>query len=211
MATTFPKTEYEKCPSGTHVAACYQVVELGTQQTPFKDDITGEPKYLPQVRLGFEIPAEKMKDGRAFTIQQTYTLSGGKNAALRKLLESWRGRPFTKEELSTFDIGKLVGVGCLLGIVHNGDYANISSILALPKGQVAPKSENYPVHFSLSEFDNATFESLSQAVRDKIEKSPEYGEIIRKASGGAPQSSERAVDEGYDDMVRDEENNNPPF
>jgi len=59
-------------------------------------------------------------------------------SALRKDLESWRGKKFTRDEEMGFDIERLIGVNCLLNITHNevGDrtYANIVSIMPLAKG-----------------------------------------------------------------------------
>lgn len=74
-------------------------------------------------------------------------------AGLRKFLESWRGRPFTAEELAGFDLKAVVGLTCLVGIVHEakGDkvYANLSSVMKLPKGMPAPAGEIVPVSFDM--------------------------------------------------------------
>ncbi len=57
---------------------------------------------------------------------------------------------FEKYVKEGFDIEKLVGKNCLINIVHNtkGDktYANISGVMALPKGteQMIPENKNEP-------------------------------------------------------------------
>jgi hypothetical protein len=57
--------------------------------------------------------------GKRFTVNEFFTKSLSPKGRLRPALESWRGRPFTKEELSGFDIEKLVGANCLLNIGEN--------------------------------------------------------------------------------------------
>ena len=45
--------------------------------------------------------------GRRFDVARVYTLCLHERAALRKDLESWRGRKFTEQELDGFDLEKL--------------------------------------------------------------------------------------------------------
>ncbi|MHA1379626.1 MAG: hypothetical protein ACTSRG_14730 [Candidatus Helarchaeota archaeon] len=42
-------------------------------------------------------------------------------ATMRKFLESWRGKKFTKEELEGFDLQKILGKPCQLQIIHSDD------------------------------------------------------------------------------------------
>ena len=95
---------------------------------------------------------------------------------MRPLLESWRGRKFTSEEIAAYDPKKMVGVPCRLALVENGDYVNISSISPLGKSEKCPKQVNAGVFFSLEpdEFDLDVFMALSEKTREKIAKSPEY-------------------------------------
>src|SRR3990167_2490369 len=70
-------------------------------------------------------------------------------ANLRKHLEAWRGKKFTKEELDGFDVEKLLGVNCQLQVIHNlsdngGTFANVQAIVPLGKGMVKIRpSEDY--------------------------------------------------------------------
>jgi len=75
-------------------------------------------------------------------LNKRYTLSLGEQANLRKDLESWRGKPFTAEQIQHgFDVENLYGVNCLIGIKHETDkkdasivYANVTAILPPTKG-----------------------------------------------------------------------------
>jgi len=88
--------------------------------------------------------SECMEDGRPFLVTQIYTLSLHEKANLRKDLESWRGRPFSEEELKGFDLERLIGVPALVNVIHvksknDGKVrARLSSIMGLPKGMTAP-------------------------------------------------------------------------
>jgi hypothetical protein len=88
-----------------------------------------------------------MDDGRPFIVQKRYTASLNEKATLRKELESWRGRPFTQEELDAFDLDKLIGANCQLNIQHvtkEGKlYANVVSIVPLGKNMPKMESNDY--------------------------------------------------------------------
>jgi len=128
----------EPVDAGVHQAICYAIYDLGTQYSPVYD------KSSRKCVIIWELPdrrIEIVKDGQTLNlpraISKQYTLSLGEKANLRKDLETWRGKAFSQEELAGFDISKLVGVNCMLQVLHkvNGDktYANIVSILPLYK------------------------------------------------------------------------------
>jgi hypothetical protein len=172
-------------PAGTHLSVCYRVIDLGTQQV----DWQGESKQQHKLMLSWEIPEEKMDDGRPFTISQRYTFSSHEKSRFRQDLEAWRGAKFTEADLAGppngFHVRKLLGVPCLLTIVHNvkqgKTYANISTVTKIMKGMQAPPLVNERVYLSLdpAEFNQETFDKLSSGLRAIIEKSPEYLEIKR--------------------------------
>jgi hypothetical protein len=149
----------------------------------------GKPKSQHKILVSWELPDEKMKDGRPFTIGQRYTWSMSEKATLRKHLEAWRGVPFTDADFGVdgFDIKDIIGKGCLLNIVHaeSGDktYANIASIARLMKGMQAPKPVNEMVYLWLHEsrWEPSVFHKLTQGLQGVIMASPEYREL---ANGG---------------------------
>ena len=98
---------FERCPSGMHLARCYRIVDLGTQ----KSEYMGQVKYLHKIMLGWEIHGTddngkplNIMDGRPFAIFKNYTLSWSEKANLRLDLQSWRGKAFTQEEMRKFDL-----------------------------------------------------------------------------------------------------------
>jgi hypothetical protein len=100
------------------------------------------------------------------------------SSKMRKLLKSWRGRDFTKEELGSFVPKKLLGVPCRLTLVSSpdGQYVDIDSIAPLGKSEKCPKQVNPSVYFSLDpdEFSFDVFNTLGEKTRTKIAGSPEF-------------------------------------
>jgi hypothetical protein len=180
MTIVLPKEtggDFEMAPTGTFSATCYRVIDLGTQQVEWQKTIKRKPKIL----ISWELTDEKMLDGKPFSMHQRYTLSSSDKATLRKHLEAWRGVPFSDEDFGKFDIGNLIGKACLLGIMHtarNGKtYADLSSIMRMPKGMAASPLINEPIYFSLGDFRQDLFDKLSQGLQAVIAKSPEYQEL----------------------------------
>lgn len=101
----------ELAPVDLHNAVCAFVEDLGIQPG-FQG---AAPKHKAVVIWELE---EKMSDGRPFMLSKKYTLSLHEKSTLRHDLESWRGKPFTTEELAGFDIERLVGTQCRLNVIH---------------------------------------------------------------------------------------------
>jgi hypothetical protein len=160
---------FENPPVGAYPAVCTRMIDMGTQETTWQ----GVTKYAHKVKMVFEL-SEKMADGRPFITMRDFTVSLHEKAGLRQFLKSWRGRDFTDEELAGFDPKVLIGKGVLLNLVENGEYVNIDSAMKLPKGMEAPVPVNPTVFFSLSDFDQVEFDKLSEKIKEKIMKSPEY-------------------------------------
>lgn len=171
--------DFSPMPSGNHVAICNMVVDLGKQRTVSQQ--YGE-KIKHQVWIRWETPDETIewtdRDGNQRTgprvIGKTYTVSLHENAALRADLESWRGRPFTREELAGFDISKLLGVPCMVNVTQtekNGKtYANVAAVTPLPKAlrENPPRSE---IGLILYDEDNSgAYEELPDWLKKKIDE-----------------------------------------
>jgi hypothetical protein len=173
----------ELTPSGTFAARCYSMVHIGT----ITENILGDNKTLNKVRITWELPSEMRvfdedKGEQPMVISKEYTLSMHEKANLRKDLESWRGKGFTDDQAKNFDITKLLGVPCMLSIIHKtskagSEYATISSVTTLPKGMECPDQINETFEFNYEDkFDEKIVESFPDFIKDKIKSSQEYKE-----------------------------------
>lgn len=133
--------DYTPHPEGQYAARCIDVVDMGWQRTDYG------PKY--KVRVVFycgkverrEIEGEKRDV--PLTVVGFFTASLNEKANLRKFLQSWRGKAFSPEELTMFDLERMLDASALIQVAHhkapNGKtYANITSIMRLPHGMAAP-------------------------------------------------------------------------
>jgi hypothetical protein len=128
---------FEPAPEGTHQAVLVDVVDLGMLQTSWQ----GVTSTKHKVNLAWQI-AEDRDDGKPFLVFKRYTLSLHEKSALRKDLDSWRGRTLSRtEEQTGVDLEEMIGKNCLLNITHKqvGDrtYANVASLSPLMKGMAA--------------------------------------------------------------------------
>jgi hypothetical protein len=133
--------------------------------------------------LSFEIPGERMDDGRPFTISKRYTWSMHEKATLRKHLEAWRGQKFRDEDLGPggFDIRNVLGKTCTLSVIHrennDGDvFANIDSVSKPMKGMQIEDQVNPTVYVALDAafFEQEQYDQLSDKLKEFIRQSPEW-------------------------------------
>lgn len=129
--------------------------------------------------ITWELPTElhvfkEDKGPEPFVVSKEYTLNLGDKSNLRKDLESWRGRPFTEEELKGFNIGKLIGAACLISVIHKttagGVYARVSTISPVVKGMAVPPAVLDPIVYDVDSGKNEVFNSLPDWVKAKISK-----------------------------------------
>lgn len=176
-------------PSGSHMARCYSVIDLGTHDNPQFG--TTARKVLLMFELPTELHTWKEEVGpEPFAVSREFTLSLGKKSNLRPFLEGWRGRPFTDEELAKFDISVLAGQPCLMNIIHEvkegKTYANIQSVMKLPKAMGdCPPAHNKVIALSLdSDFNKQDYDRLPEWIRKKIEVTREYRSLTSDAPEG---------------------------
>lgn len=181
MALTLTETgeSFELTPPGTFPARCYRVIDLGTQKVTWQGQESTSKKLLLQWEL---LDSDtRMGDGRPYSISKRYTASLHEKSALRKDLESWRGRPFTPEELRGFDVGKLLGQPCLLSVIHaekgGRTYANISALMRVPKGMPIPEGENEALAFDFERPDWNAYERLGPRLQEILSATPEWQKL----------------------------------
>lgn len=195
-----PKNDYVPAPSGSHIGTCYGVVDLGTQAYVWQ----GETIASPQIALFFELPNELMENGKPHTMAAIMPLKSGKKAKLRIFLEAWRGVPFTDADFGKFDVAKLIGIGCMLNVIHEikdgKTRAKINGVMRLPKGTSSTPIINAATHFTLDAFNQEIFDGLGQYWRETIAKSPEYMQLkgVHKEelqSSVSPAPNQSAIDD----------------
>lgn len=193
MASSKGGSEFELVPAGQYSAICYRVVDLGTQE---QKDKVGKISHKRKIIISWELD-ERMSEGKRFSQHERYTLSLHEMSTLRPMLESWRGRAFTPEEEDAFDVSKLIGAPCLMQIVHNQSngktYANMSSIMKLPKGMEPIVMENEKLEFSLADFDQETYDKLSDSLKATIAKSPEFMELQKPTATAVSQTASQPL------------------
>lgn len=175
----------ELIPAGNYIARCYQMIEIGT----VTENILGKQVIAKKARIGWELPTElkvfKEENGeQPLVISKEYTLSMNEKSNLRKDLKSWRGKDFTEEEAKCFDITKLLGVPCMLNIIHKPSttdptkvYEQIAGITPMPKGVTAPAQINPTFLLSYDDFDRDKFDGLPDFIKDKMKTSAEYNAL----------------------------------
>jgi hypothetical protein len=172
----------EYTPQGTHMAVCYRIVDLGTQAVKGQyalDEKTGEQKYVRKVNIAFEIPAERMADGKPFNAFGTWDIprKGGDKGRFRAIIKSW-----INKNVDDMEVEDIFLKGAMISITHTEKdgkiYENIGGIVPLPKGMPVPKNENEAYVFSLDEFDKDVFEKLPNWQREVIKESLEFKKML---------------------------------
>jgi hypothetical protein len=166
-------------PIGNHIARCYQIIDLGTQ-----DSIKyGNASH--KLRFTWELCEEKHDFGKGkpepYSVSMTVNFFFGRNSNFTKLLEGWKGGTFTDAELDAFELKKLVGKSCMVNVVHNtsgdNDYANVASVSPVPakwKDRV-PAIYNKTLYFETEMGPNSDeFKSLPEFLQKMIEKCHEW-------------------------------------
>jgi hypothetical protein len=165
--------DFELPPQGTHPATCCAIIDLGTQYSE------KWKKHAHKVLLGWELGTDdKRNDGQAHAVWQRFTVSLHAKAGLRRVLEAWRGRSFTAEELSGFDLKNVAGKGCIITVMHKDvegkTYANIASVSALPRQMTAPVLAKAPTLFDIDKPDMDVFNAFSEKLQELIKSSAEW-------------------------------------
>jgi hypothetical protein len=127
--------DFEPAPEGLHQAVCCDVVELGL--------VENEWGRREMIELRWQLVLLR-EDGKPYLVSRRFTRSLHEKSALRPFLEGWRGKTLTPEELRGFDLERLIGVNCMVQILHRRTssgrvYAAVQNAYPLLKG--TPKLE----------------------------------------------------------------------
>ena len=195
-------------PPGMHLARCYRIIDLGTQESTYM----GNVKHVPRVLFQFEVHSEDAdgkalvtSNGEPMTVSKTFTLSLAEKATMRRDLQTWRGKEFTKEELRGFELKNVLGQWAMITVAENESngktYTNIANINPVPatiKKNGLPDGKNDLKLFSIEDADLSLFETFSDYLKDKIRKSPEWDRLHGGPSVGSP-----APSASFDDLADD--------
>lgn len=163
--------DFDPVPEGSHLAVCDMFVDLGLQNGG---------RYGPKrkIYLRWQIPSLRVsyeKDGvkveAPMALGGTYTLSLSEKSNLRPMLQSWRGRAFTPDELKKFDVSSVAGAPCMITVTHapkdgGGIYANVGVVAKLPPGVPAPKLEGELIIYDAD--NTGTWDKLRPWLQEKI-------------------------------------------
>lgn len=218
MKMTSSGGTFQDPQAGTFAGVCVRVIDLGTQEQEWE----GVKSNKRQLMLGCELHGDSVDSdasgymtdelgqidpAKPFLVSAWLTASFHEEATLRKYMESWRGAPYTEQQIAEFeadgfDWALMLGVPCMvkMGLNKKGK-VKIQGINRLQKNLTAPVPVNKPIAFSLDEYDQAAFDALPQGIRDIIMKSPEWKEL-----NGAPTTlaaAAKAINEGapFDDEI----------
>lgn len=169
--------------AGSYPAMCYAIVDIGQQYNKTFNN------YAQKVIFMWELPGEEIEiegEMKPRAISETYTNSLGEKANLRKMLENWRGRAFTQEEMDGFDLRNVLGKACMISVVHGtksdgSPYAKVGSVSKMPKGMSVPqKTTNALILFDLDAPDALeNLQKLPEWVQNRIKESETYKEKMR--------------------------------
>ena len=158
---------------GVYMAVCVGVVDLGEQYSEaFKS-------YSNKVKFVWALPGETIEiDGKTEERQlsREFAVATKKNSKLRTFLGGWNSKNYSDEEFMELDLFDQIGKACQLNVVLNdtGEYANVDSVMPIPKGFPAPVSKTAFFTWDMDNWDDAVFEKLPEWTQEQIKKSTQY-------------------------------------
>lgn len=193
------KKQYERPEGGTYAARCVNLIEMGTHtEADFNDKTKMVDKK--KIKITWELN-ELMSDGRPFVVSWDGNTSFNEKSTLFKMLQSWRGKPFTDEEKRSFALNTILDKPCMLNVTLNEKgYNKVVGVMPLPKGMTIPERHNDLVEFTIDMIGTETFTKLPNFIKDRLWASKEGIEYGNKHVADVPQG-ERASEFTDDDIA----------
>jgi len=223
--------DYENLEPGRYQATCYKLIDAGTREESYQE---GPLRKRHIVYIYWEVTAKQevddgeehwepitMDDGRPFSASKKYTASLNENAALFKDLKSWRGKPFTADQLKAFDIDNLLGKTCELEVIgyqkqDGSDGTAVEGVYKPDGGVKSIETENDQVAFDLDIYSKEfigesckeskamcdIFEEMPGWMKEMIEESLEL-KAAKEKGGSKPTPA--AESGGLADLAKDDE------
>lgn len=158
---------------GVYMAVCVGVVDLGEQYSEVYKSYSNKVKFvwaLPGETIEIDGKTEERQLGREFAVATK------KNSKLRTFLCGWNSKNYSDEEFQELDLFDQIGKVCQLNVVLNdtGEYANVDSIMPIPKGFPAPTTTTEFIKWDMDAWDDSVFEKLPAWTQEQIKKSTQY-------------------------------------
>lgn len=191
---------------GNHLAICSGVIHIGTGPETYE----GHTKMQDRVVVLVELVKtnhvfDEKKGPEPFIVRQKYTNSMGTTAKLRKVLEGWRGEPFTNDEAQKFNIFSIAGAPCMVNIIKKTsaggkDRVEIQSISQVPEELI----ENFPAQRTKmlvwgfpnigkgEKFDTEGFNRIPTFFQEEIKKSDQY-KLLAGSGSTTPAPTQNAA------------------
>lgn len=161
-------------PAGTHQAVLIGVIDIGSQDAT---DFSGNPEVQHQVIMLFELPHERMDDGRPRNVSRRFKLSMHEKAGLRKCVHALIGKKLTDAEAMQIELAKLCGANCLIEIVEqprkdgNGTYSKVEGFTTLMRGMKPVEPEGDCIAYEIEQGEPPA--GLPEWIKGEIGKSKE--------------------------------------
>lgn len=168
-------TNYERAEAGAYPARCIHVIELGCRDNEYQ----GEVKKRKELMITWEL-SELMQDGRPFVVSWRGTNTLNEKGKLFQILTSWRGKPFTTDELKRFELSNILDACCMINISKETskagkDFNKVISVMRIPKGMQAEPRVNELIDFGIGDITNEElFNKLYPWVQNIVKDSDEY-------------------------------------
>lgn len=193
--------DFDPVPEGSHLAVCDMFVDLGLQDSRFGAKHKIYLRWqIPSLRVKYEKDGQEVE--APMSIGATYTLSLAEKSNLRPMLQSWRGKAFTPDELKKFDVTTVVGAPCMISVTHEpkeggGVYANVGTVAKLPQGVNPPVLEGETIIYDAD--NTLTWDKLRPWMQDKIKNAVKPDDLPEQR--GPEQSPQPALAGDLDDDV----------
>lgn len=128
-------SKFRPHPEGQFIAQCVDVIDLGEKV----EDYLGQPKKLShKCALVFRTGEQNPETNEVIDIAGEYTVSMSEKANLRRMLETWRGKEYSDDELEDVPLDKFEGQWAMIQVdqkvsSNQRRYARIISVTQIPK------------------------------------------------------------------------------
>ena len=172
---TSGRAERRSISEGTHIGTVVQVLDLGEQVNIFAEE-DNPNKTQRKVYVTYEVPDEKLDDGRPLVIGQELTASLSPKSRLRPAIESLLGRTLVEADLAdaTQTLKSILGRSAFIEVEHvttrkGTTFAKIKNVMKLSRGVNVDSPFNDLIFLDLDDANaNEIIQGLPNFIQAKI-------------------------------------------